>query len=213
MAAAMTPASSAPSRVLIVDDEQDLRENLLEWLTLSGYDATGAEHAQAALALARREHFDVVVTDLKMPGMNGIDLLRLYKEISPATEVIVLTGYASLEVAIRALKHGRAFDFLQKPLADLDALNVVIEQALAKRHRGARTEPPAPAPAPEPTAGLSERERQILDLLVTGLDNKQMASRLAISDGTLRNQLSVLYEKLGVTNRTQAALAWRVRRS
>jgi response regulator RpfG family c-di-GMP phosphodiesterase len=112
-----------------VDDEADLRELLVEALQDQGYAAEGAEGGSQALALVRQKHFPVIFTDLNMPGgLSGLELLRAVHEEDPQTMGILMTGYATTESAIQALKRG-AYDFIQKPfkLAEIEAS---LERAL-----------------------------------------------------------------------------------
>ena len=119
----------SPIPILIVDDEADLRELLVEALQDQGYAAEGAEGGAQALALVQQKHFPVVFTDLNMPGgLSGLELLRAIREADPQTMGILMTGYATTESAIQALKRG-AYDFIQKPfkLAEIEAS---LERAL-----------------------------------------------------------------------------------
>ncbi|MDP2875732.1 MAG: response regulator [Holophaga sp.] len=112
-----------PYRVLIVDDEQDFRSLLLEALESMGYVVEGAESAEKALELVRKKHFAVIFTDLNMPGgQSGLDLLRAIQDYDPKAFTILMTGYATTEAAVQALKRG-AYDFIQKPfkLVELEA--------------------------------------------------------------------------------------------
>ncbi len=112
-----------PYRVLIVDDEQDFRSLLLEALESMGYTVEGAESAERALELVRQKHFAVIFTDLNMPGgQSGLDLLKAIQEYDPKAFTILMTGYATTEAAVQALKRG-AYDFIQKPfkLVELEA--------------------------------------------------------------------------------------------
>ncbi len=118
---------------MVVEDDEDLRLTLGDWLTLRGHAVLAASDGLEALETARREHFDVVVTDLKMPRCDGLHLLSALKARDPLVQVIFLTGEASLEDAIEALREGRSFDFLQKPLHDFRKLDDVIARALAHR--------------------------------------------------------------------------------
>ena len=118
-----------PIPILIVDDEADLRDLLVEALQDQGYAAEGAEGGAQALALVHQRHFPVVFTDLNMPGgLSGLELLRAIREEEPRTMGILMTGYATTESAIQALKRG-AYDFIQKPfkLAEIEAS---LERAL-----------------------------------------------------------------------------------
>jgi len=112
-----------PHRILIVDDEQDFRTLLVEALESMGYAAFGAESAETALELVRRQHFAVIFTDLNMPGgQSGLELLKAIQDFDPKAFTILMTGYATTEAAVQALKRG-AYDFIQKPfkLAELEA--------------------------------------------------------------------------------------------
>ncbi|BDU76161.1 HD domain-containing phosphohydrolase [Mesoterricola sediminis] len=109
--------------ILIVDDESDFRTLLVEALESMGYLCEGAETAEAALELVDRKHFAIIFTDLNMPGgMSGLDLMKRVKERDEKTLCILMTGYASLETALQAMKLG-AYDYIQKPfkLAELEA--------------------------------------------------------------------------------------------
>lgn len=112
-----------PNRVLIVDDEQDFRSLLLEALESMGYTVEGAESAEKALELVKQRHFAVIFTDLNMPGgQSGLELLKAIEVFDPKAFTILMTGYATTEAAVQALKRG-AYDFIQKPfkLAELEA--------------------------------------------------------------------------------------------
>jgi response regulator RpfG family c-di-GMP phosphodiesterase len=109
-------------KILIVDDESDFRTLLVEALGSMGYDPEGAETAEQAIEMAKIKHYAIIFTDLNMPGASGLDLLHAIQKIDPRTFCILMTGYATTESAIQALKNG-AYDFIQKPfkLAELDA--------------------------------------------------------------------------------------------
>lgn len=192
-------------RVLLVDDQRSLLDILQRWLSRGGYEVHVAADGHEALSLAKERRFDVLVTDLKMPGINGLQLMSLFKDLDPGIEVIFLTGQGTMQDAIEALREGRAFDFLQKPLHDLHELNLTIDKALARRRR---LDPPSVAlPAAPKLEGLTPREREILSLLSRGLDNRAIASHMSLSEKTIRNYLTRIYEKLGVSSRMQALLA------
>lgn len=191
-------------RVLVVDDQPGLLEILQRWLSRGGYEVHVAASGREALSLAKGLPFDVVVTDLKMPDLDGLQLLAQIKGLDPAIEVIFLTGQGTMQDAIEALREGRAFDFLQKPLRDLHELNLAIDRALARRRRNDAPQPPrAPSQLME---GLNDREHEILALLARGLDNRAIAGHMALSEKTIRNYLTRIYEKLGVTSRMQALI-------
>ncbi|HYA41926.1 MAG TPA: response regulator, partial [Syntrophobacteraceae bacterium] len=101
-------------RVLIVDDESDILTAFKKQLTRDGMEVVCASCASEALCVVQKENFDVAVLDIKLPDLDGVELLSRIKQIEPATEIIMLTGFASLETAIRSMKQG-AYDYLTKP--------------------------------------------------------------------------------------------------
>jgi DNA-binding NtrC family response regulator len=117
--------------VLVVDDEFSVRDSLSRWLRKDGFDATPAESGEAALALAKTKRFDAAVVDIKMPGMDGLDLQSALRGIDPDLAVIVITAYASVDSAVRALKDG-AFDYITKPI-DPGELSHLLQRAVEKR--------------------------------------------------------------------------------
>jgi len=120
-------------RVLIVDDETDFLETIVNRLLKRKIDATGVPCGEAALALIKEKNFDVVLLDIKMPGgMDGIEILREIKKIQPSTEVILLTGHASIETSIEGMQLG-AFDYLIKPVKFAELLEKLIA-ALEKKN-------------------------------------------------------------------------------
>jgi len=101
-------------RILIVDDEKEFVDSLSERLTIRGYDVTTALSGEDALKKVKSRNFDVVILDVKMPGIDGIETLREIKRMKPLTEVIMLTGYATVETAIKGMQLG-ALDYFMKP--------------------------------------------------------------------------------------------------
>ncbi len=198
-------ASGTRARLLLVDDELDLLDLLGEWFGNFDYELQTAVDGFAALALARRQAFDVVITDLKMPGLSGLHLLEMLKEFDPHLQVIILTGEGTMEDAIEALREGRAFDFLVKPVKNLRLLNDAVERALARRAVLAAAPQPRIVVAPDPfIEALTAREREIVEAMAKGLDNRDIALQLHLSEKTIKNNLTRIYEKLRVRNRTQA---------
>lgn len=118
----------AKRNILIVDDEEIMRESIKEAMVSSGYSVTVAEDGQAAKELLQKKDYHVVISDIKMPGLTGLDLLRYIKEVSPETLVILMTAFGTIESAIEAMRDG-AFDYLTKPFS-IDAIEVVLEKAL-----------------------------------------------------------------------------------
>ncbi len=126
MAAVATKAS-----LLIVDDELIVRDSLSKWFREEGYEVTAAESAQDALAKMAQQHFDLALVDIKMPGTDGVELQRRMREIDSEMVVIIMTGYASVETAVTALKNG-AYDYVSKPF-DPEDIAHTLRNALAHR--------------------------------------------------------------------------------
>ncbi len=174
--------AEARGRVLIVDDEPTILRFMVEILSEAGHSVVTAEGGYQAIERIRTDPFDVVITDVLMPGISGIKVLEAVKEHRPSTEVIVLTGHASLETAIKALRHG-AYDFITKPLDDLETLPRVVELALERKRLS------------------TENQFLVEKIQARNLELKQTVTRLAsvneISRAMLRLlDLSKLYEML-----------------
>jgi len=117
--------------VLLVDDEDEYRKTAIKRLQKRGIDVTGAAEGAEALKLLESKKYTEVVLDVRMPGMDGIEVLRAIKTSQPLVEVIMLTGHANMEVAIEGMELG-AFDYLMKPI-DIDELVYKIQDAFKKR--------------------------------------------------------------------------------
>ncbi|HNJ39951.1 MAG TPA: response regulator, partial [Acidobacteriota bacterium] len=118
------------NKILIVDDEKRQREILELILTSEGYRANVAASGEAALRMVKNEHFDLVLTDLKMGGMSGLELMKNLTQLDSSIIVILMTAHGSIDSAKEAIRHG-AFDYLEKPL-DQVRLLAVISQALGR---------------------------------------------------------------------------------
>jgi DNA-binding NtrC family response regulator len=121
----------AETKLLLVDDESDQRELLAGFLKSKGFAVTSAENAEKALEMYHASFAPVALVDMKMPGMNGIELLRRLREINPFIQVLVLTAFGSVESAVAAMRAG-AYDYLTKPVEDLEELLVKLEKAAAQ---------------------------------------------------------------------------------
>ena len=151
-------------RILIVDDEAAIRESLEEALRTDGYDVAGAETGEAALAMLHNESYDLVVTDLKMPGVSGLELLQALRNQGKETPVIMMTAYGDVDTAVESMRLG-AYDFIQKPFK-LGTMKSQVRAALRA------TRPGAPdAPDEEPKA-------------VPARTRKKSAPRTAVASAT-----------------------------
>lgn len=118
-------------RILFVDDDQDILTMVGEYLEMQGYDITTVNSGLKALDLVKDRDFDVVFTDYKMPEFNGLELLAAIKQYKPGIEVIIVTGYGSMESAIQAMKFG-SYDYMQKPFK-LDHLKLIIDRIVEEK--------------------------------------------------------------------------------
>lgn len=116
--------------ILIVDDEDSVRDSLLNWFIEDGYEVDAAENAKKALQLLEKKNFNIILADIKMPGMDGLELQRRIKSLNSETIVIIMTAFASVETAVQALKDG-AYDYVTKPF-DPDDLSHLIRNAGAQ---------------------------------------------------------------------------------
>jgi len=132
-------------RILVVDDQPAFRRLLVRVLTDDGYEVRDARHGRAALELARKAPFDVVLSDIRMPVMDGRALLTALKKEMPATVVLLITAHGSVPDAVDAMKQG-AFDYLSKPLDDPEQLRMVVARAMS--HRREQSDEPAAEDGP-----------------------------------------------------------------
>ncbi|MCF8084797.1 MAG: sigma-54 dependent transcriptional regulator [Deltaproteobacteria bacterium] len=119
------------SKILFVDDEKEMLSTVKGYLSQGGYGIRVTDYGPEALELAKKDHFDVIITDLNMPDLNGLELLKGVKKIQPDAEVIIITGYGTIETAVQALKFG-GYDYLQKPV-NLARLKLLIDRILEKK--------------------------------------------------------------------------------
>jgi len=156
-------------RILIVDDERSVRSSLREWFLEDGFDAHTAEDGPSALQAMDGGPFDIYIVDLKMPGMDGITLLKHIQEGDRDATVIILTAYASVETAVEALKQG-AFDYVTKPV-DPDELSNLVRNALRQKELTEENlklkEQVSAMAGVTPIIGESRTMRQILEMIRT----------------------------------------------
>jgi DNA-binding NarL/FixJ family response regulator len=213
--------SAAPKiRLLLVDDQSLFREALRTLLSLQpDFDIVGeAAHGEQAVALAQKLAPDVVLMDLRMPVMHGVDATRRIAAAAGAkpVRVIVLTTFEEDAEVFAALRAGAVGYLLKASPADklCGAIRAaaqgasVLEPSVAAKlmaglDRAAAPAPPPPAALPDP---LSARELEVLRFLAAGCSNKEIGSRLGISEGTVKNHMTHVLAKLGALDRTQAAL-------
>lgn len=172
----------AKELVHIIDDDEALRDSLTFLLSSVGIESKSYDSATAYLNDGKRGACGCVVTDVRMPGISGIDLLRKLKSDGIATPVIVMTGHGDVPLAVEAMKLG-AFDFVEKPFDD-DVLLTSVRGALGERDKHS-VQDAERKEIDARLASLSARERQVLDGLVAGQANKVIAYELGISPRTV----------------------------
>jgi two-component system, LuxR family, response regulator FixJ len=168
--------------VYVIDDDEAMRDSLNFLLDSSGFVATLFETAQQFLDALPTLAFGCVVSDVRMPGIDGIELLKRLKALRSVFPIVVMTGHGDVPLAVEAMKLG-AMDFLEKPFED-ERLIDMIEQALRLAEPAAKSDAVAQDIAAR-IASLSPRERQVMDGLVAGLSNKLIAREYDISPRTI----------------------------
>ena len=176
--------------VFIVDDDASVRDALSLLLSLRGYATAVFNSAEAFLGVLSPQWRGCVIADIRMPGMNGLAMQQALAEQAIPLPVIIITAHGDVAAAREAFK-AAAVDFFEKPFDD-DLLVQAIERALAGVDE--------PAEVPLRSTTLSARERQVHDLVVAGLDNRDVGARLGISPRTVEVHKSRVMSKLGVRN-------------
>ncbi len=183
--------------VFVVDDDAEIRESLVMLLETEGYMAKAYESGAAFLASAAPNSIGCLIVDVRMPDMDGLQLQQeLLARRSPLA-VIIMTGHGDIPIAVQAMKAG-AVDFLEKPFED-DVLLDSVQRAL-DRVASAAGQANATQEAATRLAQLTDRERQVLDLIVAGKANKVIAYELSISPRTVEIHRSRVMEKMGAGN-------------
>ena len=169
-------------KVYVIDDDDAMRDSLNFLLDSSGFDVVLFENAQSFLDALPKLALGCVVSDVRMPGIDGIELLKRMKALHSPFPVIIMTGHGDVPLAVEAMKLG-AVDFLEKPFED-DRLITMIETAIRQAEPAARTEALTQDILAR-IATLSPRERQVMEGLIAGLSNKLIARDYDISPRTI----------------------------
>ncbi len=183
--------------IYVIDDDDAVRQSLEFLLRTAGFTVRSFESAKAFLEITQELRFGCIITDVRMPGISGIDLLRRVKELGVDIPVIVITGHGEISLAVEAMKIGAA-DFLEKPFDDdqlLGALRTTLSRDAGLAERNAEL-----AEIHDKLAALSNRERQVLEGLVAGNANKTIAFDLGISPRTVEIYRANLMTKMAANS-------------
>jgi DNA-binding NarL/FixJ family response regulator len=208
--------SGEPIRVLVVDDQRLIREGIASLLeiqpgiTVVGVAADGREAVEQAVALTP----DVTLLDIRMSEVDGVQALALLRKQVPDCRVVMLTTFDDEEYVVQSLRAG-ASGYLLKDLPAQELADAVrlahagvvqFDPAAAARLAAALDRPPGPPPRDLAGQPLTAREIEVLRLLAGGCTNHEIAARLFVSDGTVKNHVSRILSRLGLRDRTQAAI-------
>jgi DNA-binding NarL/FixJ family response regulator len=210
-----TSRADATITVAVVEDSPMVRRNLSHWLDrTTGFKcvATCANGAEA-LRLLPQCRPQVVLMDIQMPRMSGVECTDQLKRLLPSAQIVILTVYEDTDTIFKALRAGACGYLLKRspPEEILNAIRDILQggapmtSAIARKLVAAFQEP---VPVQSTAAPLSAREREILDLLAQGLANKEIGAKLNLSPFTVKNHLARVFEKLHVRCRTEAVMAY-----
>lgn len=191
----------ARKSVLLIDDENIILETISDDLRNEGYDVITAPNAEKGYNKFREKPCDLVITDLIMEGMNGIQLSKKLKKTHPETPVMVLTGYPSTDSVIEALRTG-VNDYLLKP-CDRKELSEKVRSCLQGKIKRRRKTLPAKTLRMIRDSSLTPREIEVCHLLREGHENGEISSQLSICVNTTKNHIKSIYKKLNAKSRAE----------
>ena len=184
----------APIKVAVIDDEAPMRRALARLMKSAGIETAIFSSPQEFLSSPIHQRVDCAVTDMRMPGFDGLELQRELNRRSPHLSLVFVTGYGDVPISVKAMKDG-AVDFLTKPV-DADALLAAIRRA-AERSRALKTSRDELMAIERRYAEVTAREREVLALVTTGLLNKQVADQLGVAEKTIKVHRARVMEKMG----------------
>lgn len=203
--------------ILIVDDHEVVRNGIRSYLeTIKDFEVVGeADSGESAIKMVAELIPDIVLLDLIMPGMDGVETTRQIKKITPRTQVVVLTSYhedvhifpalkaGAISYILKDMKMEKLVDALQRAVRHEVTLHPLVAERVLENIRGADSEEPALF------TELTERELDVLRLIAKGMTNSQIAENLVISENTVKGHVSNILSKLHLADRTQVAVyAW-----
>jgi len=182
-----------PFRIIVVDDEDSIRRRCTRLLARQEYEVVGAADSRAALKLIRSRPFDMMLVDIRMPGLGGLELQEELIKRGNTLPIIFITGHGDVPMAVEAMQKG-AVDFIQKPFRDQELLDRIREALATDEER--REEQQQHAEVAGRLERLTNREREVFDLVVTGKPNKVIAYELGVSQRTVEIHRARVMEKM-----------------
>ncbi len=186
--------------VFIVDDDRSMCEALERLLWTVGLKAHTFGSAHEFMSMKRLDVPSCLVLDVRLPGLSGLDLQRRLVDMDPPMSIVIITAYADIPMTVQAVKAG-AVEFLTKPFRDQELLDAV--QEAIDRDRTLRLERAELTELRQTYGSLTQREREVMTLVVTGLLNKQIAARLGTSEATVKAHRGQLMQKMRVESLAQ----------
>ncbi|MBI4847332.1 MAG: response regulator transcription factor [Nitrospirae bacterium] len=177
-------------KILIIDDDREMRMLLSDIVALQGCEAIAASDGIQALKEFRAHSPGIILLDIRLPGIDGMEVLKEIKKSNKNAVVIMLTGYGEIKDAVQAIKLG-AFDYITKPIRNNDITTIIKEAVLIRQNSNN-------------THGISVREQEVLKWLIEGKSSEDISLILNISARTVKFHISGIMQKLNAVSRTQA---------
>jgi two-component system response regulator FixJ len=186
-----------PIHIALIDDDEAVLDSLSLYFRSQKIATAGFSTAQEFLAVLQRDkQFDCIVSDVRMPGMSGLDLVRELKSRNVGVPIVLITGHGDVGMAVAAIKVGAA-DFIEKPFDEsrlLASVRDAVEESQQREKLGEQKDLTAKF------ASLTARQRQVMELAVAGLSNKEIGAQLDISPKTVENHRAWVMERIGARN-------------
>ena len=186
-----------PTQIALIDDDEAVLDSLSLYFQSRSIVTAGFATAQDFLAaLGQDRRFDCIVSDVRMPGMSGLDLVRELKSRDIGTPIVLITGHGDVDMAVAAIKVGAA-NFIEKPFDEsrlLASIRMAIEEIQQRENADQQKDLPAKFQS------LTARQHQVMELAVAGLSNKEIGSQLNISPKTVENHRAWVMERIGARN-------------
>lgn len=190
--------------ILIVDDEESIRVSLESILKRNYHNVKVSSSGLIALEMLQKDHYDLIISDIMMDDMNGVELLRKSKEHCPEILFLLMTGYGNLSTAIEAIRLG-ASDYLIKPCSKKTILSSIIRcienNTETKKQKGLTQHPKKDVNTLNEEKCLTKRELQVYEHMISGMTDKSIAKELAVTVPTIKFHLRNIYRKKDVSGR------------